>query len=98
MVVVSDFLAAPTWDRPVRALATRHDVLAIEVVDPRELELPDVGVLELIDTETGRRIEVQTASAKLRARYAEAAAAQRQATRGGAAGRRCRAPGAATEP
>jgi uncharacterized protein (DUF58 family) len=80
VVVVSDFLAAPAWHRPVRALAARHDVLAIEVVDPRELALPDVGVLELIDTETGRRIEVQTASAKLRARFAEAAAAQRDAT------------------
>ena len=80
VVIVSDFLASPEWVRPVRALSARHDVLAIEVIDPRELELPDVGVLELIDTETGRRIEVQTASAKLRQRYAEAAAAQRQAT------------------
>jgi len=80
VVIVSDFLASTEWVRPVRALAARHDVLAIEVIDPRELELPNVGVLELIDTETGRRIEVQTASAKLRQRYAEAAAAQRQAT------------------
>ena len=55
-------------------------MLAVEVIDPRELELPDVGVLELIDTETGRRIEVQTASVKLRQRYAEAAAEQRAAT------------------
>jgi uncharacterized protein (DUF58 family) len=80
VVIISDFLATPTWDRPVRALSARHDVLAIEVLDPREMALPDVGVLELIDTETGRHIEVQTASAKLRARYAEAAAAQRRAT------------------
>jgi uncharacterized protein (DUF58 family) len=80
VVIVSDFLASPEWVRPVRALTARHDVLAIEVIDPRELELPDVGVLELIDTETGRRIEVQTASVKLRQRYAEAAAAQRLAT------------------
>ena len=71
----------------MRALAARHDVLAIEVIDPRELELPDVGVLELIDTETGRRIEVQTASVKLRQRYAEAAAAQRAGDRA----RRCAA-------
>jgi uncharacterized protein (DUF58 family) len=80
VVIVSDFLASTEWVRPVRALTARHDVLAIEVIDPRELALPNVGVLELIDTETGRRIEVQTASAKLRQRYAEAAAAQRQAT------------------
>ena len=80
VVIVSDFLATPDWVRPTRALAARHEVLAIEVIDPRELELPDVGVLELIDTETGRRIEVQTRSVKLRQRYAEAAAAQREAT------------------
>jgi uncharacterized protein (DUF58 family) len=77
-VVISDFLA-PTaqWARPVRKLAVRHDVLAVEVVDPRELELPDVGVLELVDPETGEVHEVQTADPKLRHRYAQAAAAQR---------------------
>ncbi|HSH23642.1 MAG TPA: DUF58 domain-containing protein, partial [Acidimicrobiales bacterium] len=55
----------------------RHDVIAVEVLAPRELELPDVGVLALVDPETGRRLEVQTADARLRARYAEAAARQR---------------------
>jgi uncharacterized protein (DUF58 family) len=77
-VVISDFLA-PTaqWARPVRKLAVRHDVLAVEVVDPRELELPDVGVLELVDPETGEMHEVQTADPRLRQRYAKAAAAQR---------------------
>jgi uncharacterized protein (DUF58 family) len=77
-VVISDFLAPPAqWARPVRKLAVRHDVLAVEVVDPRELELPDVGVLELVDPETGEVHEVQTADPKLRQRYAKAAAAQR---------------------
>jgi uncharacterized protein (DUF58 family) len=77
-VVISDFLA-PTeqWARPVRKLGVRHDVLAIEVVDPRELELPDVGVIALVDAESGELHEVQTADPKLRRRYAEAAAAQR---------------------
>ena len=78
-VVVSDFLAPPGWERPLRALATRHQVLAVEVIDPRELELPDVGYLTLVDPETGRRREIQTAQASLRSRYAEAAAAQRAA-------------------
>jgi uncharacterized protein (DUF58 family) len=79
-VVISDFLAPPEgWARPVRRLAVRHDVLAVEVVDPRELELPDVGVLELIDPETGRWHEVQTSDPRLRRRYAEAASAQRAA-------------------
>ena len=77
VVVVSDFLSEGDWLRPLRALARRHDVMAVEVVDPRELELPDVGYITLVDPETGRSREVQTASRKLRARYAEAAAAQR---------------------
>ncbi len=76
-VVISDFLAADDWSRPMTRLAARHETLAIEVIDPRELELPAVGVLTLVDPETGRRREVQTSSAKLRARYAEAATAQR---------------------
>ena len=77
VVVISDFMAAPGWERPLRALAARHEVIAVEVVDPRELALPDVGVLSLVDPETGRRLEVQTADRRLRARYAEVAAAQR---------------------
>ncbi|WP_428982939.1 DUF58 domain-containing protein [Phytohabitans maris] len=79
-VVISDFLApVEQWARPVRKLGVRHDVLAIEVVDPRELELPDVGVLTLVDPETGALHEVQTADPKLRRRYAEAAGLQRAA-------------------
>ena len=85
IVVVSDFLdglddpGAPTWERPLQRLTARHQVLAVEVLDPRELELPDVGVLTLVDTETGRRREVSTANRRTRERYAEAAAAQREA-------------------
>ncbi|PZG49069.1 DUF58 domain-containing protein [Spongiactinospora gelatinilytica] len=80
VVVVSDFLDDPgTWERPLRRLATRHQLLAVEVIDPRELTLPDVGMLTLVDPETGRRREVSTASARLRERYAAAAAAQRGA-------------------
>ncbi|MGW5672843.1 DUF58 domain-containing protein, partial [Micromonospora sp. NPDC003776] len=79
-VVISDFLAPPSqWGRPIRKLRVRHDVLAIEVVDPRELELPDVGVLPVVDPETGELHEVQTADPGLRQRYADAAAAQRAA-------------------
>lgn len=80
-VVVSDFLDEPgTWERPLRRLAARHQVLAVEVVDPRELELPDVGLVTLRDPETGRTRDVHL-SRKVRERYAEAAAAQRKATR-----------------
>ena len=76
-VVVSDFISPAGWERPLTGLAARHQVLAVEVVDPRELELPNVGYLTLVDPETGRRMAVQTAKPGLRARYAEAAAAQR---------------------
>jgi uncharacterized protein (DUF58 family) len=97
IVVVSDFLDGldsvvgtggdgPAWERSIRRLAHRHHVLAVEVVDPRELELPDVGLLTLIDPETGQRREVSTASKRLRSRYAAAAAEQREAV--GAALRR----------
>ena len=79
VVVVSDFLSDSRWDRALRALCARQEVLAVEIVDPRELELPDVGVLDLVDPETGARIEVQTSDAGLRRRFAEAAAAQRAA-------------------
>ncbi|MGI8663873.1 MAG: DUF58 domain-containing protein [Acidimicrobiales bacterium] len=78
-VVVSDFLSSNVeiWAQPLRRLCTRHDVLAIEVLDPRELELPDVGILTLRDPETGAIREVQTSDKRLRERYSVAASAQR---------------------
>ena len=74
IVVVSDFLGADNWVRPMRTLALRHQVIAVHVTDPRELELPEVGMLAVVDTETGRQRYVRTQSASLRARYAAAAA------------------------
>lgn len=80
VVVVSDWLGDPAaWERPLRALSARHQVLAVEVTDPRELALPSMGLLTLVDPETGSLLEVDTGSAKLRQRYAAAAAAQRAA-------------------
>ena len=79
-VVISDFMVAPErWEQPLRKLGVRHDLLAVEVLDPREVALPDTGVVEFVDPETGALHEVQTADPKLRVRYAEAAAAQRAA-------------------
>ena len=75
-VLVSDFLDGSDWEEPVRRLAARHQVLAVQVRDPREQELPDVGLLTLVDPETGRLREVPTASRKLRERYAAAARTQ----------------------
>ena len=82
VVVISDFLDPGDWERSLRILATRHEVLAIEILDPRELELPAVGRLSLVDPETGRTLQVDTSAARLRTRYAEAAAAQREAIAG----------------
>lgn len=76
VVVVSDFLAADEWEKPLRALTSRHEVLAVEVVDPRELELPAVGMLTVVDPETGRTRDVPT-NRRTRQRYAAAAAGQR---------------------
>ncbi len=76
-VVVSDFLGSDDWERPLARLATRHETLCVEVVDPRELELPAVGVLALVDPRTGDLHEVQSSNPRLRERYAAAAAAQR---------------------
>jgi uncharacterized protein (DUF58 family) len=78
-VVVSDFIGEATWERPLRALAVRHDSLAIEVLDPIELGLPAVGNLTLVDPETGKLLEVQTNRKGLRQRYETAAAEQRAA-------------------
>lgn len=78
-VVVSDLLAPDGWQRELGRVAQRHDVLVVEVIDPRELELPDVGTLALVDPETGRLREVNTRGSKLRERYAEAAREQRAA-------------------
>jgi uncharacterized protein (DUF58 family) len=71
----------PEWARALRALAARHDVLAVEIVDPREGELPPAGQLVLVDPETGRRLEADTASAQLRRRFAAAELARRDAVR-----------------
>ncbi len=77
VVVISDFLASDGWDRPLRALAARHDVIGVEVVDGRELALPNVGFIHLVDPETGRRRLVDTRDQRVRARYAIAAHDQR---------------------
>ncbi|WP_410657938.1 DUF58 domain-containing protein [Amycolatopsis sp. lyj-112] len=76
-VVVSDFLGDTEWQRPLRALGGHHDLIAVEVVDPRDIDLPDVGTVVLADPETGRQREVH-ASALLRKEFGAAAHAHRQ--------------------
>lgn len=67
----------PAWERPMRGLADRHQLLAVEILDPRELELPVAGLVTFVDTETGRQLEVQTSDRKVREQYSEAAVRQR---------------------
>ena len=95
VVAISDFRegaqheARPGWARALGALAGRHDVLAVEVADPREAELPNVGHLVLVDPETGKRAEADTSSDALRRRFAAAELARRDGV--AAALRRARA-------
>ena len=79
VVVVSDFISRPGWERPLSMLARRHEVLAIRVHDPRESSLPDVGPLVMQDAETGEQVWVDTRDRGFRTRF-EAAAREREAT------------------
>jgi uncharacterized protein (DUF58 family) len=79
VVIVSDFRGPLDWHRPLLELAGRHDLLAVEIRDPREQELSPVGELWLIDAESGRKLRVDTNDERLRERFAAAAAAERAA-------------------
>jgi uncharacterized protein (DUF58 family) len=81
VAIVSDFRGPQNWRRELLELAGRHDVIAIEIRDPREQELSNVGLLWLVDPETGRQLRVDTRSRRLRERFAAAAAAERSQVR-----------------
>jgi uncharacterized protein (DUF58 family) len=76
--VVSDFISEPGWERPLAQLARRHEVVAVRLVDPLELELPDLGLLTIRDSETGEQVLVDTHDSGFRKRFARIAA-QREA-------------------
>jgi uncharacterized protein (DUF58 family) len=78
LFVVSDFISEPGWERPLAQLAQRHEVVAVRVLDPLELELPDLGLLTLRDAETGEQVVVDTHDKGFRRRFARIAA-QREA-------------------
>lgn len=71
--IISDFISEPGWERPLNILSQRHDVLAIRLWDPREVELPDIGLLLMEDAETGEQLYVDTHDKKFRQRFQEAA-------------------------
>ena len=77
VVVVSDFRGPRDWRRALLALRGRHEVICVEVRDPREQALPAVGELLLVDPESGRQLRVDTNRLKLRDRFAASAAAER---------------------
>jgi uncharacterized protein (DUF58 family) len=77
VVVVSDFLGPENWVRQLRTLGHRHELVAVEVIDPREIDLPNVGLISVVDPETGKRRLIDTRNARTRDRYHEAAAARR---------------------
>ncbi len=73
-IVVSDFIAPiDTWSPALARLGRRSEIIAVEVRDPRELRLPDVGLLVIEDPETGRQRTIDTGDERFRARLAEAA-------------------------
>jgi uncharacterized protein (DUF58 family) len=71
--IVSDFISAPGWERELGLLNQRHEVLAVRLWDPREMELPDIGPIIMEDAETGEQLYVDTQDKKFRARFQEAA-------------------------
>jgi uncharacterized protein (DUF58 family) len=71
--IISDFISEPGWEKPLNLLSQRHEVLAIRLWDPREVELPDIGVLVMEDAETGEQLYVDTHDRKFRQRFHEAA-------------------------
>ncbi|CAN5115543.1 DUF58 domain-containing protein [soil metagenome] len=77
IVVVSDFRGPLDWRGPLLQLGGSHEVVAVEIRDPREQELPNAGLLWLVDPETGRQLRVDTSSERLRARFAAAAVEER---------------------
>jgi uncharacterized protein (DUF58 family) len=81
VIVITDFMTADGWQRPMTSLSIRHEVIATWVTDPREREIPDVGVVTFEDPETGQQILVDTHDPRLRSRFQGAADAQWQTIR-----------------
>jgi len=79
--LVSDFISAPGWPEPLAHLAQRHEVLAVRLYDPLEMDLPDLGLLVVQDAETGEQVFLDTHDGGFRKRFAAAAERREQALR-----------------
>jgi uncharacterized protein (DUF58 family) len=77
--IISDFISEPGWERAMLQLTERHEVVAIRLVDPRELELPDAGIIVVEDAETGELLSVDTSDPEFRRRFHEVATAREDA-------------------
>jgi uncharacterized protein (DUF58 family) len=88
VVLISDFISKPGWERPLLRLTERNEVLAIRIVDPLERELPDAGLLVVRDAETGEQLMVDSSDPELRRRLRAAAEAQDASIRQAVAGAR----------
>lgn len=73
LFIVSDFISEPGWEKPLKLLSQRHETLAIRLWDPREVDLPDIGLVLVEDAETGEQLYVDTSDKKFRQRFREAA-------------------------
>ncbi|HVE26300.1 MAG TPA: DUF58 domain-containing protein [Sporichthya sp.] len=86
VVIVSDFISEPGWERSLLRLTERHEVVAVRLVDPRELELPDAGLLVVQDAETGEQLMVDSSDPVFRRRLRDAGEARAEAVRAAALG------------
>jgi uncharacterized protein (DUF58 family) len=73
VIVISDFVSEPGWERALQLLSQRHEVIALRLHDPRESELPDAGLIVVEDAETGELLSVDTSDQEFRRRFREAA-------------------------
>jgi uncharacterized protein (DUF58 family) len=67
--VISDFYSTPGWERPLRMLSERHEVLGVRLYDPREIDLPDIGMVVIEDSETGEQLYIDTHDKGFRKRF-----------------------------
>ncbi len=81
--LISDFFSDPGWERPLLVLSRRHDVVAIRLWDPREVELPEMGTIVMEDAETGEQLFVDTSDPQLRRRLREIATTREEGLQAG---------------
>jgi uncharacterized protein (DUF58 family) len=79
IILISDFVSEPGWEKPLLTLSQRHEVIAIQLRDPRETDLPDAGLIVVQDAETGELLSVDTSDAEFRQRFRVAAEQQQNA-------------------